>query len=452
MWLTVGNLYTKLEKYSNEERAWLSEYLSFNDARARYANSDARVRMFNSISMLFPTGFIPTVRKAAKEAGIAIETIDKRAKPVNLDLSADLAWLRPYQHEAVMKAASVTRGIIWAPTGAGKTEVFAGMTRALDCRWLFLVHRGTLVEQAAERYERRTNMTAGRIGEGRWEGFTDDRRVVAATFQTMFKRLQQRDEAAIELIEAAEGIVVDECHTLPADSFWSVIMRARNAYYRIGLSGTPLARGDKRSLLAVAALGPVIYRIKPDVLIEAGVLAKPKIRMVTVEQDVNKPTWQGVYGEAIVRSKIRNKAIVEMVKKAEKPCLVFVKEIKHGKELMATLQKAGINTEFVWGAHSIEWRKSHIDRLVKGHFDVLIASVIFNEGVDIPELRSVIIASGGASVIAALQRIGRGMRVTQGKAEFQVFDVKDVGSRWLEKHSKERLKAYLREGYEVVEE
>jgi superfamily II DNA or RNA helicase len=257
----------------------------------------------------------------------------------------------------------------------------------------------------------------------------------------------------------ADGLVAHNCHTLPADSFWGVA-QACPAHYRFGLSGTPLARGDKRSVLAIGALGPVVYRIIPDVLIRAGVLAKPKIRLTSVVQRSERPTWQGVYGESIVRSSIRNKAVVECARKAEKPCLVFVKEIAHGKLIKKALEQAGLTSEFVYGEDDTSERRESIKRLVRGDSDVLVCSVVFQEGIDIPALRSVVIASGGKSVIAALQRIGRGMRKSLGKDEFEVHDIADkgcgcgsrghAGCRWLEKHTRARVKAYAGEGFQVA--
>ena len=83
---------------------------------------------------------------------------------------------------------------------------------------------------------------------------------------------------------------------------------------------------------------------------------------------------------------------------------------------------------------------------------MLICSKIFQEGTDIPELRSVVIASGGKSVIEAVQKIGRGMRMSKGKGDsFEVWDIWDTGRKMLAKHAKSRRKAYTDEGYEVKE-
>ena len=332
---------------------------------------------------------------------------------------------------------------------SGKTELAIALHQVLSCRWLFLVHRTTLVEQAAERFTLRTGQTADIIGEGRWEntGAT----FTCASFQSIYSALKRKDPRVLVLLQQIQGLLVDEVHVLPSDTYWRVSMTTQQAYYRFGLSGTPLARGDRRSLLAIASTGPIIYRIQPDVLIAAGVLAKPRIQLVPVAQLSTCKTWQGVYGECIVRSRTRNQTIVDCAKRAEKPCLVFVKEIQHGRLLTERLLKANLRAEFVFGADSTPERQAATRRLVRGDLDVLVSSVIFQEGVDIPQLRSVVIANGGRSVIAALQRIGRGMRVTADKNTFQVWDVADHGCKLLERHTKARVRAYTSQGYETVE-
>jgi superfamily II DNA or RNA helicase len=445
MWLDISNLRTKVLRATEEEKTWLRGYLSFEDPRARFhGHGDGYVRMYNVLNDTFPSGFVPMVKKAAIPEGIQIELVDHRQPPCHLDLTADLGWLRDYQQDAVNRVLNRGRGILWCPTGSGKTEIAIALTKSLPCKWLFLVHRSSLMKQAAERYETRCQTHAGRIGDGVWEPRD---RFTVATFQTLHARLMQPE--AKFLLANIGGLIVDEAHTLPADSFWKVAMSI-NAYYRIGLSGTPLARGDRRSLLTIAATGPVIYRIRPEVLIQAGVLARPKIRMLTVTQTSIRPTWQGVYGECIVRSVPRNKVVLQAVRRSAKPCLVFVKEIAHGKGLAKVFQQVGIPCDFVWGSDSTDRRRAAVHKLIRGDIEVLICSVIFQEGIDIPALQSVVIASGGQSVIAALQRIGRGMRMAQGKDEFEVYDIADRGNKWLERHTRERLKAYAGEGFETV--
>jgi superfamily II DNA or RNA helicase len=460
MLIRLENLVARVRSASTEEGAWLREYLSFPDpkARFRYGKNDGKVHMYNAFADTFPAGFLPQVKKAAAAEGIEVQVLDGRAQPAGgEDAEADLAWLRPNQVGAVKRVLERRRGILWLPTGFGKTEVVVGLTRAAPVRWLFMVHRKGLVADAAARYDKRNaeHLTglppAGVIGEGGWQ---EDARFTCATLQTLAAGIKRGDERTLQLLHSCEGILVDECHTAPADSYMSVINETPNAFYRVGLSGTPLARGDRRSIVAVGSLGPVIYKVEADELIGQGVLAKPKIRMATVTQKTSTAaTYATVYREKVVKSATRNAKLVELAQRAAKPGLLFVQEIAHGRALVKALGMNGVKAEFAYGNHSTEYRRSLIKRMVLGHFDILVCSVVFQEGVDIPELHSIINGAGGKSIIAALQRVGRGMRLDPkdpSKTTFEVYDIMDRGVTWLERHSAERKHAFLSQKYETI--
>lgn len=456
MKLRIENLRTIVDA-NDIESDWLFEYLAFDNPQARFYKrhiGDTKTRLFNRMTRSFPSGFVELVEEAAPQSGFDLEILDTRQQPIKRDVNADLSWLRDYQLRGVQIAAKKSRGILWLPTGAGKTELAVGLALAFPCKWTFLVHRTSLMLQAAERFEQRTGAPAGRIGEGcdQIERFT------VATFQTLYAQIKNASARTkdpkiarlLNLIVNTEGLIVDESHVLPANSFYRVVMRMKKAYWRVGISGTPLARGDRRSLIAVGALGPVIYRVKPELLIARGLLARPDIRMLKIPTPSGKPTFQGVYGEGIVRNTARNNLVVGAAKKSAKPALIFVKEIKHGQAILDRLIRAGITAEFVWGNTITPSRMNSVKRLTRGEIEVLICSVIFQEGIDIPELKSVIIATAGKSVIAAIQRVGRGMRMSAGKGgKFEVWDFYDTGNRMLERHAKERMRAYEREGYTV---
>ena len=454
MLIELGNLWTTVLHYSQDEWEFLHENLTFVDPRVHYVPAMKNMpptRLFSKKKGGFPAGLTPIIVRDARAAGFDVEVADRRTPPTPV-ADANLKWLRDYQMDAIKAVERRKRGILWLPTGAGKTEIAIGIMRRYPGKWLFVAHKKGLMYQAAERYNLRLaehdedGEEAGLCGDGKWEPSD----VTMATFQTLASK--RKTEAFEELVEGMTGIIVDECHTLPADSFYRTIMGI-DCQLRIGVSGTPLARGDKRSLMAVAALGPTIHRLKTDVLVEAGVLAKPRIRMIEVEQkDPQRSNWQSTYKAGVVQGKRRNRALVLAAAEAAKPCLLFVKQVNHGKGLLKDLKEAGVPTEFVWGDKSQKVRERAIHRLVHGDTDVLICSVIFQEGTDIPDLRSVVIGSAGKSVIAAIQRVGRGMRKVEGKDDFEVWDIADKGIPALEKHARARARAYLREGYEVVME
>lgn len=231
-------------------------------------------------------------------------------------------------------------------------------------------------------------------------------------------------------------------------------MALKNAWFRLGLSATPLDRDDRASLRTLGAIGPVLFELSPQVLIDEGVLAQPDIRMIDCHQGaLHDASWRQVYDDLIVRSGPRNKLLAEMAERAEKPCLVFVDEIDHGQRVMREIAKRGMNVEFVWGDHSIAWRRGKVKDLVRGQLDVLVCNTIFQEGIDIPELAAVVMGAGKSSVVATKQRIGRGARSNLGtKPTFQVWDVRDRGQKWLSTHARDRKSTYESDGYIVKTE
>lgn len=473
MWIEINNLHAKLAKATPEESQWLGEYLSFPDESAhfrmrkvpKHARGDGKIHMLNGITSTFPAGFAQQVKKAAEEEGLTCQLLDKRSRPIKQDPTALVDWLRPYQKEALDIARTVERGVFHHPTGAGKTELMVAMAEVYPTTWLILTHRKDLMLNTRERFMRRTGEVIGEIGEGRF----DARRVTVAMFQTLYARLMKKDPQTIRFLRSINAVAIDEVHVVPAATYWRVLMAMENAYYRYGYSGTPFARGDKKSIFTWGAVGPIIHKIKPQTLIDAGVLAKPEIRMASVAtKPCESKQWIQAYDELIVKSAKRNGITVKQAMAATKPCLLFVNHVSHGKTLENALRAKGVNVEFVWGKHHTKVRQAAIERLVQGMTDVLICNVIFQEGIDIPELQSVVIAQGGKSIISALQRVGRGMRrhsrtgeVT--KESFKVYDIKDRGCgcklpsrhlacKWMEKHTRGRVSAYAGAGYPVIEE
>jgi superfamily II DNA or RNA helicase len=129
---------------------------------------------------------------------------------------------------------------------------------------------------------------------------------------------------------------------------------------------------------------------------------------------------------------------------AEKPCLVLVRERKHECALLRMLRGA-VSAETVDGRASPAQRKAAATRLMRGDTDVLVASGIFDTGVDLPEVRTVIVASAGKSQLAAVQRMGRGTRIAKDKDSFVLVDFEDRGNRRLEAHARMRIAAYRKE-------
>jgi superfamily II DNA or RNA helicase len=109
------------------------------------------------------------------------------------------------------------------------------------------------------------------------------------------------------------------------------------------------------------------------------------------------------------------------------------------------MRKEGqVKFAFLTGKESSKRRGRIIDQYKRGEIQILLASTILDEGFDAPATEYLVLAGGGLAEHRQLQRIGRGMRSSEGKKDLTVVDFMDRG-RYLGKHSKERLAAYRAE-------
>ena len=458
-----GNAWARIAHVDTDaEWRWLYEYLTVEQPGFVMAGGRPK-RVVSRQCLLdrqyrFPGGLTSAIVRGGRGAGFEVCVTDSRppisaifpaGTPCAGEVSARFPWLRDYQAAGVASMLAARQGILRAATGSGKTEIAIVLTQMVPGTWLFLAHRNNLASQAAERFEARTGEVAGRF----WQGHSTAGRVTFATFQTMHRALGGGHAAAKALLQNAIGLIVDEAHVVAAPTQRQVAL-ACAASWRFGLSATPLDRSDKMSMLVVAAIGGgVVHEVHAQGLIEQGYVAKPEILLLPCRQEWadkgRQSKYATVYRDLVVRSKQRNSLVIAAARAAKKPTMVFVQHIAHGEALTRELAATGLRAAFVDGSVPAPLRERAIAALRDESLDVCVATVVFAEGVDVPGLASVVVASGGKSVIQALQRIGRGMRRAAGKDTFEVWDIADNGNKWLEAHARARAKAYQREGHEV---
>jgi superfamily II DNA or RNA helicase len=462
MWLTLSNRGATVARATPEERQFLRNYLAFPDPRAHWRGvpkEDAVTRLYEELTASFPGGFVPSVRRAAAEAGIKVDLVDNRIPPIARDPNADLRWLRPYQREAVEAVARETRGIVAHVTASGKTECQIALVRMFPCHWLVMAPDLTLVNNVADRFLKRNREHGvdlgepGRIGEGKW---SEGEHLTCATYQSIRRGLD--DGRSRALLARSGGLICDESHVVPAQTFLDAT-RACDAYYRVGFSSTPLSRTDLRSAYSVAALGPIIHRYTAQQAVADGVISAARVRMVTVQHPLpDGYTYDEVYRELVVNGAARNALLVDLARRATKPAILFVAHVEHGKVLTEALRAAGVRSELAWGALNAKRRERLLADLQRGAVEVVVSSAVLKQGVDVPGLRTVVMGAAMKSVIDVLQKLGRGSRIERDaggavlKDVFDLLDVYDVGQEWLEDHSKKRRAAYLAEGYQVTVE
>ena len=462
----LSNTRCRLRQINDDVAKTIDEALAIEipgsrfNPRVQSGRWDGKRHLYGKLRGTFPRGLLKRVKTLLKELRVRYRVRDlRKIKPRQLAtcrVPADFLkgiTLRPYQRKAARRALKARGGILWLATNAGKTEVAAAIIKTLDKeRALFLVHKKVLLAQTRERLAKRFGTIEehiGIIGEGRF----DPKHITVATIQSLTRKMPPAKKRVIkQYLASIRQLHVDEGHHTKATTWYKLIQRI-DAPWRFLYSGTPF--GSDNGLLVEASVGGVVARVTNDKLIKLGVSARPTIEMVECGQP-ELPTmmaWADVYKKGVVLNTYRNDIIAKRAArfaKAKKPTLILVRELWHGDNVLRALEARGVRAAFSHGqmpGSMIERNKALFEAR---KLDVLIASTIYDEGVDVPAIRALIVADGGQSIRAVLQKIGRGLRKKKGGANvLDVIDFADTTHQYLAKHSQERLAIYEGEGFDI---
>jgi len=137
------------------------------------------------------------------------------------------------------------------------------------------------------------------------------------------------------LVSQCQLLIIDETH-IAAEIIEEISVRAKNAYYKCGLSGTP-QRMDNQDIRMFGATGPVIHRVTSSDLIKRGFLVKPYIYTIDIDfVDKSAPSYQETYKNAIVNNQQKNELIRDLAEDMHsqgRPTIIMVERIEHGKIL-----------------------------------------------------------------------------------------------------------------------
>jgi superfamily II DNA or RNA helicase len=244
-------------------------------------------------------------------------------------------------------------------------------------------------------------------------------------------------------VERASVAVFDEAHFLACDTIQSIFKASKNCCYIMGMSGTPW-RDDGADLLLESVCGPRVFDMSASELIDAGWLVPPKIAFVEIPAppEALPKSWKTVYSRYVIHNPVRNKAIIDAAKTLVgmgRKVLILVRSLVHGKNLVDMADDLSIF--FVNGRLDSWTRADAKERFEAGEIQCLVASSVFDIGIDLPSLDALIMAGGGKSTVRVLQRIGRVIRIHDGKADAIVMDFMD-NARYLNRHSSTRLALY----------
>lgn len=468
-----GNLMMRCEHFDvPAEEVALKKALTFTVPNYFFAKAwkrgvwDGTKSFYNGYSKSFPTGLFISLPPKLKERFVIS---DSRVKPVfeRKELNLEGIELRDYQEKAIKKCVELERCIVEAATNAGKTEIACGIMQMVPVRVLWLTHRGNLMLQTQRRIQKRIGEEVGLVVQ---DTVDINKRITIAMVQTLSYRIS----SAKRLVRGGGEIVtdpkvraffkrwlkndidmliMDECHRVSSPQ-WFNIAKQCNAFYRYGLSATPLMGDEIGNSKLIAMTGETVDVITNQEMIERGFSAKPVIYRIqnVALQYVKTRAYDSSYELGIELNKTRNRAIADIVQThiaRKEPILCLVDRKRHGELLKKEIDRD--NVIYIDGSCGYEQRMIHLDELESGKLGAIIATQIFEEGADVPNIRVLILASGGRSHLWLIQRIGRVMREKPtGENRVVIYDFEDKGDRFLEEHSEYRMKLYHKEGFEVI--
>ncbi len=375
-------------------------------------------------------------------------------KPPASALSPIELVLRPFQ-ERLLEQVEMSRrrgrhrNLLVAATGTGKTVMaavdYARLSQRLQrARLLFVAHRRELLEQA--RLTFRHALRDAAFGE-LWVG---GERPLA--FEHVFASIQSLSKAGFEHLppDHFDVVVVDEFHHAPAPSYRSLLERIAPREL-LGLTATP-ERADGLDVLewfggTIAAelrlwdaieqqrLVPFLYYGIHDGL-DLRDIPWRRGRGYDAEGLTQLYTADDIWARRVFKELERRVADVGSVR-----ALGFCVSVEHARFMARVFCQLGIRAVAVSGETHEEERFSALRDLAARRVNVVFSVDLFNEGVDVPAVDTLLLLRPTDSATLFVQQLGRGLRRHDGKASCLVLDF--VGQHRREFRFDRRLSALL---------
>ena len=317
----------------------------------------------------------------------------------------------------------VRKGLVVAPTGIGKTYIAAFDSRDFK-KVLYIAHREEILKQAKESFERIRPGNSTGIIMGDLNQVDSD--ICFASVQTLSKddRLQSIPK------DKFDYIIVDEFHHAAADSYLRVLGHF-DPQFTLGLTATPY-RMDNRDIFTLCD-DNVIYESYLKEAINRGYLSP--FRYFGIYDEVanydNIQIKNGQYDVDQLEKELSTKSRADLVLQkyrtmAGASTLGFCVSIAHAEYMADYFTDNGIKA--VCCHSGAERGRCFAERpqAIKGLKDrtihIVFAVDIFNEGLDVPSLDTVMFLRPTESFVIFLQQLGRGLRKEKEKSFLTVLD------------------------------
>ncbi|MFJ5099847.1 DUF3427 domain-containing protein [Streptomyces sp. NPDC088554] len=347
--------------------------------------------------------------------------------------------VRPYPHQQdMLERLEVERDVhdrhrnlLVAATGTGKTVMAALDYKALrrklgrDLRILFVAHRKEILEQSLRTYQGVLN--DGNFGELLVSG------EIPSTWKHVFASVQSLNARALDNISSDhfDVVVIDEFHHGTAPTYRKIVNHFAPVEL-LGLTATP-ERMDGVNVQDEFFDGRIAAEMRLWEALENDLLSPFHYFGITDSTDLSAIQWKrGSYDSSALNNLFTgNDARARLVVKAVEDkvtdpgrmrALGFCVSVAHAHFMAEFFQRAGLKAIALSGETPSDQRKAALDALKVGELQVIFSVDLFNEGLDIPDVDTLLLLRPTSSATVFLQQLGRGLRRCEGKAVLTVLD------------------------------
>ena len=357
----------------------------------------------------------------AVAVGIPTEaaTVAPTPSAIQQEAMAALVRTRTNGHQA---------GLVVMATGLGKTWLAAFDSATFDtvgdgdvttrfARTLFVAHREEILRQSRDVF--RVVRPGADLGLFHGDEKQPDAEVVFASIQTLSRRLHEFAP------DAFDYVVIDEFHHAAANSYRALIDHFQPKFL-LGLTATP-ERMDAADLMALCGDNLVFDCGLVEGIDRSALVPFHYWGIKDVANFEHIPWRNGRFDTELLTNAVATEAraqqsIDEWRTKCGERTIGFCVSVTHADFIAEFFRQRDVVAVSVHSGPSSADRRQAVDDLRTGVTQVLFAVDVFNEGVDIPEIDSVMMLRPTESPVIFLQQLGRGLRNSDGKTHLQVVD------------------------------
>ncbi|SBT08882.1 Type III restriction protein res subunit [Candidatus Accumulibacter aalborgensis] len=354
-------------------------------------------------------------RRVPPPRGVAPGSQEQEAPPQATAVQlAALAALRATRQQGFQ------RGLVVLATGLGKTWLSAFDAQQTGAqRVLFVAHREEILDQAAETFLR--IRPKARVGFYRGQTRDAEVDVLCASVQTLSR------SSHLERFSPGhfDYLVIDEFHHAAAATYRRVLNYFAPRFL-LGLTATP-DRTDQSDILSLCD-DNLVFTHDLFAGIEGGLLAPFHYYGIYDDSvDYREIPWRnGRFDPEQLANKLATlararHALREWQQRGQQRTLAFCVSTRHAEFMAAHFQQVGIAAAAVYSGSSLS-RGDALEQLRDCRLAVIFSVDLFNEGVDLPAIDTVMMLRPTESKVLFLQQLGRGLRKTDEKERLVVLD------------------------------